>query len=339
MLGSFVGPTLHLLAIAVRNGWALEIVPYAGSNAEKFNKRLFALGHNISQISEGWGSGFIDASNRNDYDPAKINAMSYDNLGFFPEMPDPAPRNSTKWIDIDIKSGIPKPGPELVEMCKDKSLPDNGFLRCHLWFPPNFPGQEAGLLWSYMDQNGGYDVFFNPSFRLAIRERYWAKNAHRLKHYGLSAPGEAEIQNNSTAAPPFNVAIHVRRGDVRDTLPGRWIDQSVYVTVARRICKAHPGVANIHVFSSGKNSDGNWSALEEVGSNDECRSIAFHLDEDEFDTWAHMVAADVFVMSKSAFSVIPAILSAGEIYFPHNYCGTSLSHWHRFREEDGSHVQ
>jgi hypothetical protein len=182
----------------------------------------------------------------------------------------------------------------------------------------------------------GGDVFFNPSFRHTIRKRYWAKNAYRLKHYGL--PADKEAQNKSTSAPPFNVAIHVRRGDILD--PIRWIDQSVYVTVARRICKAHLGVADIHVFSSGKSRDGNWSVLEKVGSNDECRSVAFHLDEDEFDTWAHMVAADVLVMSESTFSIIPAILSTGEIHFPEEYFwGTSLSHWHRFREKDGAAVQ
>jgi hypothetical protein len=161
LLGSFVGPTLHLLAIAVRNGWALEILPFEGSQGEKAVKFLFGLGHNISK---GWGSGFIDASSRKDYDPAKLNAMSYDNLGFFPKMPDPAPRNTSKWIDIDAKSGIPKPGPELREMCKNKAIPGNGFLRCRLWFPPNFPGQEAHFLMSYIEQNGGGGRLFQPVF-------------------------------------------------------------------------------------------------------------------------------------------------------------------------------
>jgi hypothetical protein len=109
--------------------------------------------------------------------------------------------------------------------------------------------------------------------------------------------------------------------------------------VARRIRNAHPGVVDVHVFSSGKNRDGNWSVLEKVGSNDECRSVAFHLDDDEFDTWAHMVAADALVMSKSAFSVIPAILSAREVHLPGEYWGIRLSHWHSFRERDGAAVQ
>jgi hypothetical protein len=129
-------------------------------------KQKFALGHNISK---SWGSSFIDASNRNDFDPAKINALAYDNLGFFPEMPEPAPTNTSEWIRVDAKSGIPKPGSELVEICKTKNVAGNGFLRCRLWFPPYLGSpSEFTLLKMHMTQNGGPDLFFKNPFALRL---------------------------------------------------------------------------------------------------------------------------------------------------------------------------
>lgn len=91
---------------------------------------------------------------------------------------------------------------------------------------------------------------------------------------------------------------------------------------------------HIHVFSSGPNRDGNWSAMQ--GVTDTCHSVAFHFDEFEFDSWTHFVAADALVISKSSFSLIPALFSVGEVYLPSTYWVKRLSHWNLFDDKNVS---
>jgi hypothetical protein len=176
----------------------------------------------------------------------------------------------------------------------------------------------------HMKKVGGFDAYFTKEFRESLRTVFLEKNSQRLTHY---KKGE------------YNVAMHVRRGDILD--PQRWIDQSVFAKLARRICSTHPE-ANIHVFSAGKNRDGNWSTMEGVTTSDggspKCASVSIHLDELEFDTWAHMVAADVLVMSKSNFGLIPSLLSGGDVYYPSDYWHLQLSSFRFFDSSTGEIV-
>eukprot|EP00591_Stephanopyxis_turris_P007348 CAMPEP_0195507214 /NCGR_PEP_ID=MMETSP0794_2-20130614/709_1 /TAXON_ID=515487 /ORGANISM="Stephanopyxis turris, Strain CCMP 815" /LENGTH=473 /DNA_ID=CAMNT_0040633823 /DNA_START=197 /DNA_END=1615 /DNA_ORIENTATION=- len=298
LLGSFALPTVYLLSIAFRYGWALEIFPYEGSEGQETLKQVLALG---PKSSKGWGSGLQDVTNRKNHNPMELNEVVYDKLGFFPEQPDPSPDES-KWVDVEP---LPAPGPKLDEICRNNAIPRNGFLNCLLQVPIDSEDDNTYVAQWHIEEHGGTDAFFTESFRNIIRKRFWKVNRHRLKHY-----------SDEVDSSEYNIAMHIRRGDVPKKMKKRWTEQSVFATVARRICESHPG-AIVHVFSSGKNTDGGWEEIENIGG--KCGSIIFHLDEYEFDTWAHLVAADSLVISKSTFSYVPALISGGDVYFPHDY--------------------
>jgi hypothetical protein len=305
LLGSFVTPTLLLLAVARFHGWQLDILPFQGSDQEAMSDH-FALG---DKIDKAWGSGFQDASNRIGYSPMALNAESYDTLGFFP--PVSKARSTSKWTFLET---LPAPGEALNAACHEHLARRPA---CYILLSDNPYEIEQ-----HMEQQGGYDRFLSKKFREHCRRLFLKKNAHRLRHY-----------NQTTG---YNVAVHVRRGDILD--PDRWIDQSVFAALLRHICRAHPE-ASVHIFSAGKNRDGNWTTLEALASSDakgsRCASVSIHLDELEFDTWAHMVAANVLIMSKSNFGLIPSLLSAGDVYFPHDYWHLRLSSFRIFDSATG----
>lgn len=322
LLGAYLVPSLYLLAIANRYGWAVDVWPYGGSDAQRDLRALFELGHDIDR---GWGSGFVDASSREGYDPAALNEAAHEEFGVLPEQPDDELHPSLEeWTTMEV---IPTPGSkELDDLCRKNAVVGNGFVRCFLMVPQTEEMSDVQRLIKHIMKNGGPGQFFTASFRTWMRTRFLDKNQHRLKHFD---------ENN------FNVALHVRRGDVLD--PMRWIEQDVYAKVARRIClewkrdktKKKSNI-EVHIFSSGKNRDGNWDALRSVS--DECGEVKLHVDEYEFDTWAHFVTADVLVLSRSSFGYVPALMNEGTVHFPFGFLHLRLPHWRRFRPEDGEEV-
>jgi len=307
MLGAFTLPSIFLLAITHRYGWEMEILPYDGSFGQRWLNKAFA------KVSKREQSGIQDVNYRHDYNPTDLNAKAYANLGFFPEQLFPA-ANMSEWTEV---KPLPAPGtPSLHDACRKKPIVEaNGYVRCRLILPL---GQDTGPLLRHIQEHGTLEDFLPPEFRKLMRDRFMEANAHRLKYF-------------STNSTDYNVAIHVRRGDVnKKAYPDRWTDQSVYAIIARHICKTHPS-AKVHVFSSGKNKEG-WATLKKVS--DTCGNVSFHLDEYEYDAWAYFVAADALVTSRSTFSYVPALISGGEIYAP-EWGHSPMKHWHSFQNENG----
>ena len=335
MLGSFLLPSVYLLSIARRYGWEMEIIPYEGSKGEKSLRENFRLGHDIAP---DWGTGMIDASGREGYNPMELNSGAHTNMGIFGGQQSYNRSSDTtchpteeKWIYMEE---IPDPdSPEIHELCKGKVK------RCKLcvpFIPKTFNGQQVFVVQDHIARNGGAGAFFTPYFRTTMHREFMLKNQHRLHHY---------------VGGGYNVAVHVRRGDISN-IPYRWMDQSVYAAVVRRICagrKSRGGDrggegddVDVHIFSSGKNTDGNWNVLTSVadgGAPGGCRSVSVHLDEYEFDTYAHLVSADALVLSKSTFSHVPALLNVrGEIHIP-TYYHLCLPGWREFDANTGDQLK
>jgi len=75
-------------------------------------------------------------------------------------------------------------------------------------------------------------------------------------------------------------------------------------------------VVSSFFFSQGDRSD--FKGIE---------NVRFHLDEDVFSTFHHLVSADVIVMAKSSFSWVAALLSKGiKIHARGSYHG-KMSSW------------
>jgi hypothetical protein len=148
--------------------------------------------------------------------------------------------------------------------------------------------------------------------RPLLRDRFWKNKSPR-------------------AAEPFTIALHMRRGDVtadnkkvaNNFTPNaaflRTLD-SIRTAVAARVPDAR-----IKLFSQG--DPGIFAEFVAAG-------CGLHLDEPALDTHAQLVAADVLISSKGAFSYTAGVLNDGiTLYDPQKY--RPLDDW-IIRAADGS---
>ena len=324
LLGSFVLPTILLYGVAHYYNWTLQILPFAGSTQHAILTDLFAQKGNLSK---DWGNGFQDANSRTDYNPMELNDKSYDTMGFFPEViNDLEIRQKYPWIN---RVQIPATAQQLNDACQE------GYRINHVTNTDNecyiLLSDHPGEINNYIYAHGGIDAFFTPEVCHDIRDQFLSKNRHRLLQYDMTSKTEAQ-PDATTTTTYFNVAVHIRRGDILD--PSRWIQQQVFANVAKYICDTNtvtdPNIrTNIHVFSAGPNRDGNWSIMEGLATptaGDDhqpptsiCANVYFHLDEVEFDSWTYFVAADALIISPSTFSYVPALIRHDNVYYPNNF--------------------
>jgi hypothetical protein len=337
LLGSFVLPTVLLHGVTHFENWTLAVLPFSGSPQHAILTELFAQKGNLTK---DWGSGFQDASHRADYNPMELNDKSYETMGFFPKVSKIQNLHEHPWIK---RAQIPLSGKELNEACeegnKKRSKTDKN---CYILL-----SDDPNKISNYIHRKGGIDKFFTPDYCQQLRRQFLLKNHHRLQQYEITATDG--IQQDTTK--DFNVAVHIRRGDILH--PDRWIDQHVFANVARHICQTNTDKnenirTNIHVFSSGPNRDGNWSIMEQlaqstpVDGNDNgtippiCSNVFVHVDEVEFDTWTFMIAADALVISPSTFGYVPSLIRYDNVYYPRKFWHPVLSSFIIFDDESGS---
>jgi hypothetical protein len=137
--------------------------------------------------------------------------------------------------------------------------------------------QFIGIDWPNMDST-------------QLRNNYW--------HTRSSAPIVFDLDRTKT-----NVAIHIRRGDVSEKgrYSIRWVPDSIYHNVIGQIRSVMQNVV-FHIYSDG-------TPLEMSGF--EGDDIVLHLRENVFNTFHHMVCADIFMPGQSAFSVLAGHLCSG----------------------------
>lgn len=122
----------------------------------------------------------------------------------------------------------------------------------------------------------------------------------------------------------FNIAIHVRRGDIsigqlnkNPNLIMRWQDNDYFVNVLQNVLENLNTEKNIkiYLFSQGKKED-----FKEFSK---FNNIIYCLDVNAENSFLHMVFADLLITSKSSFSYKPALLSNGIKVCPKNF-------WHGY---------
>jgi hypothetical protein len=115
------------------------------------------------------------------------------------------------------------------------------------------------------------------------------------------------VQYPATTTAKYNVAVHIRRGDVSpcSEYANRYLPNSHYLDILKEYVPSNLSVA---VFSE-SNSVESW---------DDFRNCTLFLDTDLGEAWKAMMTADYVVVSKSSFSLIPAVLNrnATVIYTP-----------------------
>ncbi|CAK9080372.1 unnamed protein product [Durusdinium trenchii] len=136
------------------------------------------------------------------------------------------------------------------------------------------------------------------------------------------------------AAGKVSVVIHLRRSDLErsDT---RATPDAYYYRLAKEIGHIVSfETLDFHVWSSTKNIPAYdyhyWTSKDYDGYRE--RGMTVHLDEqidnndDMIKAWTHMARADIFIMSQSSFSMVPAYLNTNCVIYPSNI-DAPLENW------------
>lgn len=123
---------------------------------------------------------------------------------------------------------------------------------------------------------------------------------------------------NHPETEPIDVAIHIRRGDVRKDNKLRYTDNAIYKKIIATLSKSN----KITVFSEGTYNDFQDLGLPETN---------FRLDTDIRTTFHSLVKAKVLICSKSSFSYAAALLNENTIYYE-DFWHAKLDNWHNINE-------
>jgi hypothetical protein len=180
-------------------------------------------------------------------------------------------------------------------------------------YDEKFNGKEIG---TFVDAKSSLDLnieyYTTPQCMLPIRQLFWA-NKDKSSVFG----------NNGK----INVAIHIRRMNEYDKTLERAHEEifrfnsrdSYYMSIIERIRKEHGGKEKellFHIYSQGNIIDFTCFIAKDT---------VLHIDEDLYDTFTQMVAADIIMTSFSSLSYVAALLNEGIVYF-HPF-------WHKPKKE------
>ena len=170
--------------------------------------------------------------------------------------------------------------------------------------------------------------FGRPNMLYAVRSAHEYANAFpdqylrlvdrfSLKYYSSGKDSLTEYYDPSR----LNVAVHVRRGDVRadNKHVNRYTPNAHVASVveeARSAARSLGLTPSVHLYSEGDETE--FGELRDM-------DITFHLGESPFLTFHNMVRADVLLMSKSTFSYVAALLSRGVVVYE-SFQGVPTNH-------------
>ena len=150
-----------------------------------------------------------------------------------------------------------------------------------------------------------------------INEVHWHK--YPSNYYTKEVSEKIRASYYSTPKPPkcdYDVAIHIRRGDVHPETNDRYMPNDFYRKLLARLKRKHPN-STFCIYSEGSRKD--FRDLESSG-------LFFHLNDGIEETFHQLVTAKILVTAKSSFSYSAGILSTGTVYYT-PFWHKPLDHW------------
>lgn len=158
----------------------------------------------------------------------------------------------------------------------------------------------------------GKNVVFLAEQDQFYRDQYGIMDDIQEKFYSAPARAEDKLIYKDGA---FNIAIHVRRGDIMQDLSSsnismRYQGNDYFVNALKTALDMLKDQTNIQIylFSQGKEED--YPEFYQF------KNLHFCLDMGAQDSFLHMVYADALITSKSSFSYKPALLNKGIKFCP-----------------------
>ena len=156
-------------------------------------------------------------------------------------------------------------------------------------------------------------------------DQYGVRDAIQQKFYSCPARNESQLIYNKNH---YNVAIHVRRGDIMDPatfndpeMTKRYQPTSYFVNALKTALADIKDEREVHIYLFSEGTEADFPEFKEFDN------LHFCLDMSARASFEHMVYADVLITSKSSFSYKPALLNRGIKYSPRKF-------WHGYPEED-----
>lgn len=157
------------------------------------------------------------------------------------------------------------------------------------------------------------------------RNLYDAMDDMKTKFYDSTVQAKGRLTYDDAH---FNVAIHVRRGDImsnptNENLAMRFLSNGYYERVLQQVVERYSQTqakpVHIYFFSQGKQEDfPEFSCFN---------NLHWCLDMGAQDSFLHMVYADLLITSKSSFSYKPALMNSGIKVCPEKF-------WHTYPDTE-----
>jgi hypothetical protein len=180
---------------------------------------------------------------------------------------------------------------------------------------------EITVIQNIMNSYQANNVVFVCEQDQFYRDQYGVIDSIQQKFHNSPERAQEELRYS---AKNYNIAIHVRRGDIvigqknnNPNLQMRWQNNDYFETVLKEVVtntQTNKPIA-IYLFSQGENKD--------FETFNKFKNLNFCLDMDAQSTFLHMVMADLLITSKSSFSYKPALLNNGIKVVPTNF-------WHGY---------
>lgn len=204
-------------------------------------------------------------------------------------------------------------------------LVKNGYRKVKLQLFHEFNQKEVSLIkniiHSYSDEKVVFvveqDQFYHDQFGVMSKIKQKFNNANICQSEHLSYDKDH-----------FNIAIHVRRGDItigqlnkNPNLLMRWQDNDYFINVLDQVLENPPTDKSIYVYLFSQGLPEDFPEFQKI------KNLKFCLDMNSYDSFLHMVNADLLITSKSSFSYKPALLSKGIKICPDNF-------WHGYPQKN-----
>ncbi len=180
----------------------------------------------------------------------------------------------------------------------------------------------------------GVNIVYNETMRLQVLRKHFNQGSNEI-------PSACQYSNSSIISIK-NIAIHVRRGDVKSTgrNQNRYIPLNNFLNFLNKYdsnekIKASKNSKNIklmyHIFTE-KNtlSISEKNAISNFKKN---KTLIMHDSLSALTTFKCFVYAEVLILSKSAFSLAAAYLTEGDVFYTKftHVEKTPLSHWQEWK--------
>ena len=204
---------------------------------------------------------------------------------------------------------------------KMKDLVKSGYKIRKLPKFDEYKPQEVALTKAIIQSYAGKKIVFLVEQDQGYIDQYGVMEDIRQKFSQAPARKNNQIVYNPSC---FNIACHVRRGDIADekqkndpSYSQRWLNSDYFTTILSQLLKhikTDKPIA-VYLFSEGVQKD--FLEFEQFPG------IHFCLDMNAQNTFLHMIYADLLITSKSSFSYKPALMNDAIKICPRDF-------WHNY---------